>query len=85
MQKGFPKPWTNWQRLRPIVTVCALILTGCAQTMPPLGVPCPQMPELPAQLSGQRSPDAQNFSSEVQSWLSEVREWQANTLQSVTP
>ena len=85
MQNDFPKPSTNWRRSVLTVTACALILTGCAQTMPPLSVPCPQAPALPAQLSGQRLPDARTYSNEVQAYLSEVQTWQKETLQSVTP
>ena len=84
MQKSFPKQSTSWPRSALTVTVCVLTLTGCAQTMPPLSVPCPQVPPLPAQLSGQRLPDAQTYSKEVQTYLSEVQAWQKETLQSVT-
>lgn len=69
---------TSSRRLGLSLSICALMLTGCASSPTVIAPDCPAPTPVPASLSESDLPAVQNYSAEVQSFLKEVADWLAN-------
>ena len=72
-RSSLPMRGINLSGLVLSLSICVLMLTGCASSPTAIAPNCPEPAPIPANLSESDLPDAQNFSKKVQNYLLRVQ------------